>query len=220
MKNLLIIVFFCLFISCTTENDNAAFENLNSKSIVSQKHVNSAQNSNTAKKYNDALAAYLEENSYPDSVEELSNLVQFISDQYAGSNIADSITPEQIIRINSYPLNELSTSLENSVLGMEAKAEIETFLKDLINIQGKDYQEISNYIVLFEEEVLKNTVLNDREKESILTVSTISLYSFQEESKRKDKDWETSVGNRKIRSFFDSGQIPIISLIAVIQKII
>lgn len=220
MKNLLIIVFFCLFISCTTENDNAAFENLNYKSIVGRENSSLSQNNSASKKFNDALAAYLQNNRYPDSVEELSNLIQFISDQFPRSNIAKSITPEQIIRINSDPLNELSMALENSVLGIETKAKLETFIKDLIDLQGKDYQKILNYIVTFEDEVLKNKVLTDQEKESILAVSTVTIYSFQEESKRKDKDWETSVGNRKTPPFFKSGQTSIISVIAVIQQII
>ncbi|MCD0472501.1 hypothetical protein [Flavobacterium sp. JAS] len=220
MKNLLVIVFFCLFISCSTENDNTSSENINSKSIVSQEHLISIENNTASKKYNDALVAYLNKNKYPDSVEELSSMIQFILDQYVASNKAESITYQQILRINNKPINELSTLLGNSLLGMEAKVQLETFIQNLINLQGKDFKEISSYLVFFEEEVLKNTVLTDHEKESILAVSTVSLYSFQNEAKRKDKDWETSVGNRKTPPFFEPGQRSIISVIAVIQKII
>ena len=220
MKNLLVIVFFCLFISCSTEDDNAKSENINTKSIVSTENLSPYQNNTASKKYNHALKAYLQNNRFPHSVEELSNLIQFISDQYEGSNKADSKTHEQIIKIISDPLNELSMILENSLLGVEAKAQLETFIKDLIDLKGKDFQEISNYIVFFEGKVLKNTVLTEQEKESILEVSTVTILSFQEESKRKDKDWETSVGNRKTPPFFEPGKISIISVIAVIQKII
>ncbi|RKR05169.1 hypothetical protein C8C83_4502 [Flavobacterium sp. 90] len=226
MKKLsLCSVFFCVLVSCSTESeielsDNSAKITSTSKksSILSGNQLNPFDAE--GKKYDEALLTYLQNNEDPNTIEELAIQIQFISEEYATSNNNLNITPEEVSLIMNDPTNKLLEIMENSSLSTQAKAEVVVFFENLIDLQEEEYEQIYNYIISYETQVLANTELSSQEKENILIISSISTYALERESKRKDKDWETSVGNRVPRPFFNYNQTPLISLIALLNAII
>ncbi|SHH92993.1 hypothetical protein SAMN05444671_4340 [Flavobacterium sp. CF108] len=218
-------VFFCMLVSCSTESDIELSDNPSNNTSTSKKSsILSGNQSNPfdgdGKKYDDALLSYLQNNEAPDTIEELTAQIQFISEEYTTSNNNLTITPEHVSLIMNDPINKLLGTIENSSLGMQAKAEVVGFIENLIDLQEEEYEQIYNYIISYETQVIANTELSTEEKQSILIISSISTYALEGESKRKDKDWETSVGNREPKPFFDYNQTPLISLIALLDAII
>jgi hypothetical protein len=222
MKKLsLSIVFFCMLVSCTRESDFESSENAavsNEESILSKRSSNLS--SLQGKKYTDAFNSYLQKNEYPDSVEELTDQIQFIWEQFSDFEQLQPITNEYVLLIVNDPVNELTQILEKSSLSTEAKARLSNFIQNLINLEDYEYEEIHNYIISFEGKVSNDAILTDQEKESILTVSSISTYSIETASERKDKDWEKSVGNKKVQPPFGYNEASIISVIALLPVII
>jgi len=69
------------------------------------------------------------------------------------------------------------------------------FITSLFLLVEEEYEDIHDFVVSYELSVINNSEFNDEDKRIILTTSSLSRYSFYYEKKRKDKDWETSVGN-------------------------
>jgi hypothetical protein len=84
--------------------------------------------------------------------------------------------------------------LLDSSLGSTAKSSLSGFMDSLIAIIDGSYEEIYSMIVLYEDLVLANTGFTVTEKRIILTTTSVARFSFHRK-KRKDKDWETSVGS-------------------------
>ena len=222
MKKLsLCSIFFCVLVSCSTESDielsdQTSKNNSKSKksSILSGNQLNPYDGE--GKKYEEALVSYLQNNDHPNTVEELTIQIQFISEEFTTSNI----TSDQVSLIMNDPISKLSENIENSSLGIQAKVQVAGFIKNLIDLQEEEYEQIYNYITFYEMQILANSELSTEEKANILVISSISTYALEGESKRKDKDWETSVGNKAGQPFFNYNQAPLISIIALLDSII
>lgn len=89
-----------------------------------------------------------------------------------------------------------STSLgdvvEASTLRVEAKAGILELANSLQLMAGDSYEYIMQAIMSYEAGVLASSTFDTREKETMLTATSVVRYSVRRK-KRKDKDWETSV---------------------------
>lgn len=89
-----------------------------------------------------------------------------------------------------------STSLgdvvEASTLRAEAKASILELANSLQLMEDDSYEDIWLAIMSYEAGVLASSAFDTREKEMMLTATSVVRYSVRRK-KRKDKDWETSV---------------------------
>jgi hypothetical protein len=110
--------------------------------------------------------------------------------------------------------------VQNSQLTSYAKSNLVNFLHGLINQRQLDFTVSYNYIVDYEETVIEDSSLDADETETILTITSISRYSLYSETERKDKDWDLSAGNKPAKKFFSQNEIPIISIIALLQTIL
>lgn len=225
MKNFyLLIIFLFLLSSCSTD-ENPSKEVI----AVSSKNPALAQNKmnpfdEKGKKYYELLSVYLKTNDASNSIKEITHQIQFVSKDFKSSNSTDkrtmSISDQDIVLIMNDPHNKLVEIVETSNLEVETKTTLLNFVQTLIDRQGDDYQDVYSYIIVFETNVIQSTTINQDDRDLILTISSISRYALYMEWSRKDRDWETSVGNRGNNPFFDINEEAIISLLAILDNLI
>ena len=223
MKNfLLCIVLSFLVISCSNDSDFAISASSNEKGVEVKKMSQIPQNKANpfeakGKEHFDVLTLYLKNNKIPNSINEMTDQIQFVLQNYGKLRHANkstvSFTSEQFTMI----MDNLENQFESCSLSTKVKHYLKNFVHALLAREGDDYSDLYNYIVSYETGILESTALNNDEKETILTVSSISRYALYVDPKHKDRDWETSVANRKIQPAFNSYQASIVSVIALIK---
>lgn len=93
------------------------------------------------------------------------------------------------------PYGELANILSGSDLSLTAKASIQNFLNDALLLKEEDYSVIYGFITSYESSVNFDAAFSSRDKQVILTVSSIVRFSLKLEKCRDDGDWDTSVGH-------------------------
>lgn len=227
MKNLLVcIVVPFLVISCSNDSDGNPAE---SSRISGVELVNnSILPANSANPFDaigrnryTELDEYQKTHAVPKSAKSIQQQLSFLSDRTASFTKKDEIiTTEEIAAVIEDPQNSIVEIVANSSFAGEAKLVLLEFVQNLLVQEGTDYAEQYQYIVSYEAEVLENSTLSVDEKETILTVTSISRYELYATSIHKDRDWETSVANRKVNSGLNSDRASIVSLIAFISTIL
>lgn len=229
MKNLILCsVLLCLLFSCSSESDFELAENFNNSSEVIKKNntfpLNPANPFDVkGRKYYDEIQLYLKNNSTPNSIEEITNQIIYLSRIYKNNdyhkNANLGYTAEEIMDILNNPSVKLLEIVENCSISTFSKSKLTLFVQTLIAQQDEEYETIRDYIISFDAGIIENTTLASDEKETILTVSTISSYALYAEAERKDRDWETSVGHKKVQSVFNHTEASIVSVIALLNII-
>lgn len=229
MKNfLLCIVLPFLAISCSEESDfNPSANNyaIEAELVNSSKMPENKANpfDEKGKMYYDLLSAYLKENGVPNSISEVTKQVQFISGEYDRSShtkkVSISVISEQVSWIMTDPENSLTEIIGISSLGAAAKLNLINFLKSLIEKKGYEYTALYDYIVSYEATILGSTTLDEDEKETILSVSSVSRYSLYADSGHIDRDWEISVANKKANKTIDSHNASIAAILALFERL-
>lgn len=211
MKNILLILvsILSLLISCT--NENTDYNNLSESSLSKPKSKNTAKMLQTTspenpdnafdiagKIHNDILDTYLTGNYNCTTIIQISQKVDSIS---ALNN--DFLNLETTLPMNfgeiqetiDYPQIKLEQAIANSGMTNAAKICLSNFMASIVLWETNEYDAIHLSIISFENSVLSNPQLTAEDKRIILTTSSITRYSIYYAKKRKDKDWETSVGN-------------------------
>jgi hypothetical protein len=230
MKNyLLCAILSFATISCSTESEVAP--SVTSDSNQSILHIKSQVPHNNAnpfdgrgKKYFDLLTIYLDNNTVPNSATEMTEQLHFMfqnydTRRYASRSIA-SLTSKEVAMVLSEPEKQLIAILESCSLRLEIREELIHFVQALLAQHDSEYLEQYNYIVSYETKILENTTLSADEKETILSVASVSRYALYVNSKHRDRDWEISVGNRKAQPTFKSYQATIISVFLLSKRLL
>jgi uncharacterized protein YerC len=221
MKNyLLCAILSFAAISCSTESAPSVTSDSN-PSIINTKsqipHNNSNPFEERGKEYFDLLTIYLDANKVPNSATEITEQIQFMLQNYDTkrytSRSTASLTSQQVTMVLSEPEKQLIAILESCSLSLEVKEELIHFLQAILTQQDSEYLEQYNYIVSYETKILENKTLSADEKETILSVASVSRYALYANSKHRDRDWEISVANRKVQPAFNSYQATLISVI-------
>lgn len=229
MKNfLLCFVFSFCIISCSTDTDlsesqiTAGLKNGNNNSVSPQNKSNPFDS--VGKQYYDAITLYRQQNQFPNSISEITAELRFASKAFNSSGLTSRnvipFTDEIVESIMADPDNSLIAIVQGSTLSVEAKSAVIDFLQGLILQREQEFNLIYNYVVSYESSIIADTTLGTDEKDTILTVASISRYSLYSEAERKDRDWETSVGSRPLMPFFSHNEAGIIFTIAILDKII
>lgn len=214
--------------SCSTDSDFNSSE-LKGTVIKSYGNLSLAENKSNpfdykGKQYFDALALYQEENHLPHSISEISNQIRFIASQIGKRPITGKnsiIFNDEIVQaIMADPDNSMIIIVQNSTLSSVAKTSLMNFLQGLITQRLLEFSITYNYIVDYEDTILACSTWTQDDRDTILTVASISRYSLYSESERKDRDWESSAGNKPGKAFFSTNEASIISIIALLDKII
>lgn len=229
MKNfLLCLVLSFSFIACSTDTglsesqNNASLKNGNNNLVSPQNKTNPFDS--VGKQYYDALMLYRQKNQFPNSISEITAEIKFASKDFRGPSLTGRnvipFTDEIVESIMADPDNSMIAIVQGSTLSAGAKATVVDFLQGLILQRDEEFNLLYNYVVSYESSIIANTTLTTDEKDTILTIASISRYSLYSEAERKDRDWETSVGSRKIQPFFSPNEAGIISTIAILDKMI
>lgn len=229
MKNyLLCAVLLFLAISCSTESEYEQSQNVDSKEIALRtssqipKHKTNPFDAR-GKKYFDLLTIYLKNNTVPNSINALTNQTQFLLKNYGDDRFLSKtnaiFTAKQADLLMGGFEKPLTDLIESCNVTPEVKRYLINFVQALLAQEGHEYAELYNYIVSFENAILRSDTLNDHEKETILTVSSISAYALYIDPKHKDRDWEISVANREVQPVFNLHRASIISVIALVKTL-
>ena len=230
MKNyLLCAILSFATISCSTESDvDPSLTSDSNRSILHSKsqvpHNNANPFEGRGQEYFDLLTIYLDNNKVPNSATEMTEQIQFMFQNYDTKRYASrstaSLTSKQVAMVLSEPEKQLIAILESCSLRLEVKEELIHFVQALLTQQDSEYLEQYNYIVSYETKILENTTLSAVEKETILSVASVSRYALYANSKHRDRDWEISVANRKAQPAFNSYQATIISVILLAKELL
>jgi hypothetical protein len=228
MKTILLCIMTSVFfVSCSVEEDYSTVANLSTRrdSMPEQYPANTSNPFDArGKAIYDALQFYYQDHQTPNSVSALSSQIRYVSAKILrnGNQTGRLIpfTDEMVESIMENPDQSMLLIVQNSALQVYAKNNLITFLQHLIVKRQEEFSVTYNYITDYEQEVLNDTVFSSEEMETILTIASISRYSLYSAEERKDRDWETNVGGKSVRPFFEANEMPIISIIALLSEVI
>ena len=213
MKNLLLmlVIIVSLLVSCTNENidENTTLVE-NSLTKAKPKHsgkmtqTTSPENPDNpydiaGKIHNDILDSYLAASYSFTTMLQISHKVDSISALNTDfSNLAATLPLNfgEIQATVDTPQLKLEQAIANSGMTNAAKICLANFMDSIVLWETDEYEVIHPSIISFETSVINNTQFTNEDKRIILTTSSIARYSIYYAKEIKDKDWETSVGNR------------------------
>lgn len=97
------------------------------------------------------------------------------------------------------PVQALYLIVEESSLNIELQQNVKNYIFNLNDLQGQTDIVIDNYIIAYEISKRTDPLLEVAEKETILTLSSLSEATLYADKTRKDRDWETSTASKKVR---------------------
>jgi len=97
------------------------------------------------------------------------------------------------------PVSTLFIIVDESTLGSSLKLDLKGYIVNLGNLRGQQYYIVDDFIIQYEISKRQDSTLLTDEKESILSISSISEAVLFSEKDRKDRDWETSTTSRSTR---------------------
>nr|WP_315155761.1 hypothetical protein [uncultured Flavobacterium sp.] len=230
MKNFLsCIVFLFLLNSCSTDSDvptasdSAVIDGkLNNGSVIPENLANHMDY--VGKNYDVVLTQYSQQKDFPNSIQEMRDQIRFITKKdgvlkQTGKS-AIVFTDEIVEAIMNDPDNNMIEIVDNSSLCTAVKTSLITFLQSLIIQRTQEFTVSYAFIVSYENTIIADTAISTEEKDTLLTVASISRYSLYSESARRDRDWETSVASKHAKPFFAKNETAIIMIIALLHGII
>lgn len=200
MKNLLLTGLIILLGSCSNDDfDNSDLSLVSNQAISQQKTANFKNGSALEENFKEVPAgdyvllvpAQLKEKII--SVLKAQHGRNELKSFEKGTSALDTISSTED------PVSTLFIIVDESTLGSSLKLDLKAYIVSLGNLRGQQYQIVDDFIIQYE--ILKrqdSTLLTD-EKESILSISSISEAVLFSEKDRKDRDWETSTTSRSTR---------------------
>lgn len=227
MKNF-ILCFALLFVSLSCSSDLDPDKNVGAVSGPDSIKNVSANFSNPinsiGKKYYDHLQLYLRDNGSPNSVKEIADQIRFMASIISDSDLQGEenvpLTDEMVETLLADPKNSLIELVKESSLSNRAKDQLVVFLQSLLDKREQEFEELNKFIISFERVIYNDPSLNLDEKETILSVTTISTYSLDSEEEHRDRDWETNMGSKMDKPYFKTNIVPIISTIAMLKNVV
>jgi len=149
------------------------------------------------KAHNDILDIYFAAGRKDSTLAKVIEGTGMAAEQILEFNFDDSHLPQKaaIAAILDNPSVRLNETLSNSSLSSPAKLSLSSFINGLISLGASSFDIQYSYIVSYESEASASGLLLQEDKRVVLTVATIARHSLYYRKRRKDKDWETSVGN-------------------------
>lgn len=228
MKTLLTCRILLVFlISCSTDSD-LQIPQYNNKQVLSRDILLPENTANPmdykGKLYYNALSLYQQQNEFPNSIGELNKQISFIGLRFEKSAKTSKglipFTDEIVESIMADPDQSLIAIIGTSTLTAGAKSSLIDFLQGLISYRQLEFSLSYDYIVTYENTIIQDSGWSQDDRDTVLTVTSIARYSLYSELERKDRDWESSAGNKFAKPFFSTNEIPVISIIALLGKIL
>lgn len=95
------------------------------------------------------------------------------------------------------PVGTLLIIADESTLGSSLKLDVKGYIVNLGNLRGQQYHIVDDFIIQYEISKRQDSTLLTNEKETILSISSISEAVLFSEKARKDRDWETSTTSKR-----------------------
>ena len=224
MKNLILGLFVILImISCSSEEYGMTIVDSNGISAQAStvKQFGPANDANpydeVGKRYGKWLTDHYQTYGKSKTIQDLTAQVNYVGanlkvhDVFGKSNIL--VTQDSITVSVSNPENTVTSTLATSTLSETAKSSLVSFFVSLIQNKEAEYSLLYDFIVAYEADILDSTNLTVQELETILGITSVTRYALDAEGGHKDRDWEISVGNKKVPSKFNPFQASLISVI-------
>lgn len=214
MKNtsLWLVILTLLIVSCTndsidyTERIESKLSNEKSGKLTRTMQNLSPENSENAydfagKLHNDILEIYLPGNYQYTTIAEVNQQIESIvatNTNLLALNLDGNSTVnlEEIYEIITNPQSKLEGAIANSSLTSIAKLSLSNFMNTITTLENEEYESLYQTIVSYESSVMTDSQFTNEDKRIILTTSSVVRYSLYFAKERKDKDWDSSVGNR------------------------
>lgn len=148
---------------------------------------------------NDILDIYLEGSYHHSAIVQISQQVETIAGMNSDQAHLDlenlSINFEEMQEIVNNPQVKLDEAIANSSMTNAAKRGLCGFVNAALLWKNDEYAASYRSLISYESSVMTNPEFSREDKRIILTASAIIRYSLYDDTGRRDKDWEASVGN-------------------------
>ena len=197
MKNLLITGLIIFLGSCSNDDfDNSDLRLVSSQAISKEKAADFKNGS--------ALEENFKEIAAGDYVllvpAQLKGKIISVLKAQPGRNelkaFAKSNSALDTISSTEDPVSTLFIIVDESTLESSLKLDVKGYIVSLGNLRGQQYHIVDDFIIQYEISKRQDSTLLTDEKESILSISSISEAVLFSEKDRKDRDWETSTTSR------------------------
>lgn len=197
MKNLLVISLTILFSSCSTDDFTSSEMHINQEKAVMDSYS--------------GLKEDVKEEGLSRKIK-VGNHILVVSERIANQvvslinhgqlNVSSSKFDEQTVSYDTIvmetaPVEALFVIVEESILGLPLKENVKSYIVNLNDLKGQDYGVIDEYIIEYEIAKRADSSLSGDEKNTILSISSVSEASLYSEKERKDRDWETSTTSKQ-----------------------
>lgn len=200
MKNLLLTSFIIILCSCS--NDDFTHSNLNlvSKGSLEKEKISNLKGESTSKMNFKEVTAGSYILLVPSQVKEM--IISVLKTQSGRNELKKSeknISNLDTISSNEDPVTALFIIVDESTLGSPLKLNVKDYIVNLGNLRGLDYQIVDDFIIQYEISKRQDSTLLTNEKETILSISSVSEAVLFSAKERKDRDWETSTTSKSTR---------------------
>ena len=197
MKNLLLTGFIIILCSCSIEDfaDNEFSDSM--ESFKKDKYSNLPIGSASEKNFQEVKAGnyvLLVSSKVKDRI--LCVLKsQDVRNESTAKEKSDSGT--DIISSEEDPVTALFIIVDESTLVSSLKLDVKGYIVNLESLRGESYDVVDDFIIQYEISKRQDSTLLTNEKETILSISSISEAVLFSEKDRKDRDWETSTTSKR-----------------------
>lgn len=200
MKNLLLTGFIIILCSCSNEDFTDSDFNLDSKeSLEKAKSSNLPTESISEKNFQEVKAG----NYFLLMPSKVKDRIISVLKSKAGHN--ELLTTEKnssgaaTISSEEDPVTALFIIVDESTLVSSLKLDVKGYIVNLGSLRGESYELVDDFIIQYEISKRQDSTLLTNEKETILSISSISEAVLFSEKDRKDRDWETSTTSKRAK---------------------
>lgn len=199
MKNLLFISLTILFCSCSTDDFAKSEMQIASKDSVlcSLELASNLQYESKGKDLSTKINVRNHLLIIPERIsDKIISIINPELSKAASGKLDNQILFNDTIVMETTPIPALFVIVEESLLCIALQENVKNYIVNLNALQGQDYDIVDDYIIQYEIGKRTDQSLTADDKNTILTISSVSEAILYSEKKRKDRDWETSTASK------------------------
>lgn len=199
MKNLLFISLAILFCSCSTDDFANSETQINQQdSVLESVELNSNSQYESREK---GLPIKIEVSGHILVVAErisdaIISIVNYGQSKLGRGKLKNETLRNDTIVMETTPVTGLFVIVEESMLDILLKENVKSYIVNLSALKGQNYDIVDDYIIQYEVDKRADQSLSVDEKNTILSISSVSEAILYSEKNRKDRDWETSTTSK------------------------
>lgn len=199
MKNLLFTSLLILFCSCSTDDFANSETHINERnSVFDPIDENSNFDYESREK---GLPRKIEVSGHvlivPQRISDaIISIVNYGQSKLGRGKLKNETLLNDTIVMETTPVTGLFVIVEESLLGVSLKENVKNYIVNLSILKGQDYGIVDDYIIQYEISKRADQSLSVDEKNTILSISSVSEAVLYSEKNRKDRDWETSTTSK------------------------